>query len=163
MGLTNKRRAFIEEYLRCWNATEAARRAGYANPRVMGSRLTKVDKIKTEIDHRITEKAMSANEVITRLAEQARGDIADSLKIDGNFVMVDMEKMKELGLTHLIKKFKQTKQGIEVEFYDAQAALVHLGKHHGLFNADKIGSEENPIRIDLVVDKALSKAYGVSD
>ena len=48
--------------------------------------------------------------------------------------MVDMAKLKDKGLTHLIKKFKHNpKGGIEVEFYDAQSALVHLGKVHGLF------------------------------
>lgn len=133
MSLTHKRRVFIEEYLRCWNATEAARQAGYAHPGSQGHSLLKIIEIDAEIKQRISEKAMSANEVVTRLAEHARGDIANGLKIDGTFTMVDITKLKELGLTHLIKKFKQTKTGVELEFYDAQAALVHLGKVHGLF------------------------------
>ena len=29
-GLTDKQRAFVSQYLICWNASEAARRAGYS-------------------------------------------------------------------------------------------------------------------------------------
>ncbi len=133
MGLTNKRRVFIEEYLQCWNQTEAARRAGYKTPRRMGSYLMTIQDIQEEVQRRIEEKAMGADEVLARLAEQARSDIDNCLTTDHGIVMVDWEKLKTQGLTHLVKKFKQTKAGIEVEFYDAQSALVHLGKHHKLF------------------------------
>lgn len=133
MPLTNKRRVFIEEYLRCWNATEAATIADYAHPGSQGHRLLNIVEITEEIDRRIDEKAMGADEVLNRLAEQARGDIDECLTVDHGIVMVDWEKLKAKGLTHLVKKFKQTKAGIEVEFYDAQSALVHLGRHHKLF------------------------------
>ncbi len=147
MGLTNKRRVFIEEYLQCWNATEAARRAGYKKPRQMGSRLLSIVDIRQEVDKRIEEKAMSADEVLERLAEHARSDIDDCLTTDHGVVMVDWEKLKAKGLTHLVKKFKQTKTGIEVEFYDAQSALVHLGKHHKLFvdRTEITGADGEPL------------------
>lgn len=35
--LTPKQKAFADEYLKCGNATEAARRAGYKQPHVQGS------------------------------------------------------------------------------------------------------------------------------
>ena len=38
-GLTYKRKVFVEEYLKCWNGAEAARRAGYAYPRREACRL----------------------------------------------------------------------------------------------------------------------------
>ena len=77
MGLTNKRRVFIEEYLKCWNASEAARHADYAHPGSQGHSLLKILEIQEEIERRIEEKAMGADEVLTRLAEQARSDIAN--------------------------------------------------------------------------------------
>lgn len=57
--LTDKQRVFIEEYLRCWNATEAARRAGYKGNNVtLGTvgheNLGKVY-IRQEIDKRLAE------------------------------------------------------------------------------------------------------------
>ena len=67
MALTNKQRVFVEEYLRCWNATEAARRASYAHPNVAGPRLLVNVSIAAEIEHEVSERSMSADEVASRL------------------------------------------------------------------------------------------------
>lgn len=146
MGLTAKQRAFIEEYLSCWNATEAARRLGYKHPNMAGPRLILKDSVKTAIQERISEKAMGADEVLIRLAAMARGDMGDFLDIGSMGFTVDLEKAQEKGLTQLIKKVdlrtetSMNKDGVEtethnmkIELYDAQAALVHLGRRHGLF------------------------------
>lgn len=133
MALTDKRQVFIEEYLATWNATEAARRAGYAFPNVEGSKLLVIPSIREEIDRRITEKVMTANEVLVRLGEQARAEQTQFLTSAG----VDLESLISAGKGHLVKGIKRTQFGDNVEFYDAQAALVHLGKHLGLFT-DKV-------------------------
>jgi phage terminase small subunit len=143
MALSNKQRIFIEEYLRCWNATEAARRAGYSetSARVIGhENLTKPD-ISEEIQRRIDDQAMSANEVLCRLADQARGTIEDYISFNHaphpTFTL-DLDKARQRGVLHLIKKLKYNSDGYpEIELYDVQAALVMLGKHHKLFT-DKI-------------------------
>lgn len=139
MGLTNKRLAFIEEYLQCWNSSEAARRAGYkGRPNTIGSRLlTNVD-IMAEIKRRLAVKSMSADEVLLRLTEHARGDVGDYLNIlPGGQAIINLEKAKQAKKLHLIKKLKVTKTGPEIELYDAQAALVQLGRAHQLFT-DKV-------------------------
>lgn len=141
--LTRKRRAWIEEYLTCWNATEAARRVGYKHPNAQGPRLLLDVSIQEIIEKRIAEKAMSADEVLLRLAEQARGDISEFVKAGGG---IDWEKVGEKG--RLVKSIAHTTgKNSRLELYDAQAALVHLGKHHGLFK-DRIehsGPEGSPI------------------
>jgi hypothetical protein len=134
--VTNKQRVFVEEYLRCWNATEAARRAGYAeqNARFMGAEnLTKLN-IQAEIKARIDEKAMSADEVLLRLADQARATMEDVGEISemGTF-RLDLAKARKNGKLGVIKKLKTVMLGYEIELYDAQAALVHIGKAHRLF------------------------------
>ena len=56
--MRDRQRVFIEEYLKCWNATKAALAAGYSpkTARVIGSEnLTKPD-ILAEIQDRINEK-----------------------------------------------------------------------------------------------------------
>jgi len=132
--LSAKRRVFIEEYIRCgWNATEAARRAGYRYPRQQGQRLLTFVDIQTAINARIAERAMGADEVLDRLAEHARGSMADFLDIRNNWVTLDIDRAKQAGVLHLIKKFRQTREGTEVQLYDAQGALELLGKHLGLF------------------------------
>lgn len=131
--MTRKQRVFIEEYLQCWNATEAAKRAGYSERTSysIGQRLLKNVEIKTEIQRRMDEKAMSADEVLTRLAEQARG-IPNEL-LDPSTGQLDIKKLVESGLGHLIKRDYKNAQGRVIELYDAQHALELLGKYHKLF------------------------------
>lgn len=80
MSLTTKRIKFVEEYLRCWNASEAARRAEYAYPGTEGHRLLQIAEIQEYIKVRLAEVAMSADEVLQRLADKARGDDRDTLR-----------------------------------------------------------------------------------
>lgn len=136
-GLTDKQKVFIEAYLGCWNATEAARRAGYeGNDNTLGSvgweNLQK-PAIADRIKKRLAESAMSADEVLARLAGQARADIADYVVVDlvTGEPKVDLRTVR--GKTHLIKSIQQTAHGVKVELYDAQAALEKIGRAHGLF------------------------------
>lgn len=132
MALTAKQQAFVDEYLKCWNAAEAARLAGYSEhtARSIGhENLTKPD-IAEEIQRRVAERTMTADEVLTRLAEQARNEHGRYIAANGT---VDLPMLIRDGKGHLIKGIKETAHGKTVEFYDAQAALVHIGKHHGLF------------------------------
>src|SRR5690606_12450797 len=73
---------------------------------------------------------MSADEVLVRLAEQARSAHGAYLSETGG---IDMARLLADGKGHLVKGIKQTAYGRNIEFYDAQAALVHIGKHHKLF------------------------------
>lgn len=131
MALSNKQRVFVEEYLTCWNASEAARRAGYRGAAdVIGPRLLGNVGIRAAIEARIAEKAMGADEVLLRLGDQARASFSDFLT-NGD---LDLGKAERNGKLHLIKGYAVSDKGaVRIELYDAQAALVQLGRHHGLF------------------------------
>lgn len=150
MAVTGKQAAFIDEYLRDFNATRAAERAGYKGDNntlaVTGHENLRNPKIAEIVSRRLSESAMSPSEVIMRLAEHARGDIADFLQVSRNgdaelVLMGENDKAR----TRLIKKVTQRKTirtteksqteeiVLSVELHDAQAALVAIGKHHGLF------------------------------
>lgn len=146
MTLSLKHQQFVTEYLECWNATEAYRRvypnANENSARAAGATLLANISISEEMQQRISEKAMTADEVLVRLAQHARGDIDDYLDDDGAF---DLRKARRGKKTGLIKKLKTrttthrrddidyvTKE-VEFELYDAQAALVNLGRGHKLF------------------------------
>lgn len=157
MALSNKQQVFIENYLTCWNATESARRAGYAYPNVEGPKNLVNPSIKAQIQTRLEELKMSANEVLTRLAAHARSNIADYALINDN------QDLSNLGdSAQVIKKFKRkktkTKSGdeyeeLELELYDAQSALEKLGRHHRLF-ADSVelsGPGGKPLEFTEVV------------
>lgn len=143
--LTAKQQLFIDEYLKCYNATQAAKMAGYkGNDNVLG--VTGYDnlrnpKIASAIQRRLQESAMSADEVLARLADMARSNIADFSKVRH---VSDLEEIHDKA--HVAKKFKRTiyrsaygseTETVELELYDAQSALEKIGRHHGLFT-DKI-------------------------
>ncbi len=132
--LTDKQKMFVEAYLETLNATESARRAKYRGNdqtlRAVGHENLTKPHIREEIDRRLKETIMSADEVLLRLGEQARAEYSLFMTPFGG---LDLGELIRAGKGHLIKKIKKTLHGIEVEFYDAQAALVHLGKYHALF------------------------------
>ena len=136
MALTKKQQAFVEHYLREWNATRAAVLAGYSEKtaRSIGSEnLTKPD-IAAAIQARLDELKMSADEVLLRLADQARATMDDF--IDPERGEVDLARAAARGKLHLVKKFSRSTGKVEtvtIELHDAQAALVQLGRHHKLF------------------------------
>lgn len=137
--LTDKQRLFVEEYLKCWNATEAATLAEYAHPNKQGPRLLVNVGIRAAIEERLEVKALEADEVLKGLAEIATGSMADFIQIGMcGGVWLDMLKAEAKQQLHLIKKLK-FKDGLlqSVELYDRQAALVQLGRHHRLF-VDKV-------------------------
>lgn len=152
MALNKKRRVFIEEYLKCWNLTEAARRAGYKHPNVKGSQLVKVSEVADAIQERIAEKCMSADEVLIRLAEQARGDISEFIN---DFGGIDWEAVSQRG--YLIKKISHNKgKNSSIELYDSQSALALIGKHHKLFvdRQEITGKDGTPITIKVIYHDA---------
>lgn len=141
MALELKQQLFVDKYIELgFNATRAAKAAGYSarSARSIGSEnLTKPD-IKAAIEQRLGELTMGRNEVLARLADHARGDMRD-------FIGLSTNQLKKHPNGNLIKKVKrtvttttkdnkvETEEKIEFELYDAQTALVQLGRHHGLF------------------------------
>ena len=140
--------AFINEYLKDFNATQAAIRAGYSAKTAysQGARLLKNVEISEAIRARLDELQMSADEALKRLADIARGDMVDLMDVTSVGWSLDMQKAKERGKTGLIKKVKQTtitkigrKQDdddeertfLEVELYSAFDAVKEILKVHG--------------------------------
>lgn len=150
--LSGKQKLFVEYYIQTWNATDAARKAGYsggyATLRVTGSRNLTKDNIRAEINNRLEETIMQSNEVLNRLGDMAKGfDVSDYTELRDTYAInkdgkeylsgvalwLDLVAMKRDGFSHLIKKIKSTGKGIEIEWHDQMAALVHIGKHYQLF------------------------------
>lgn len=131
-GLTDKQRAFVEAYLTCgFNATEAARRAGYSErtAHAIGWENLRKPEIAAAIQQGLSERTMPADEVLARLAEQARGTMDDFLDDAGD---IDLKRARDRGRLHLVKTRGVTKEGGRIELYSAQTALEILAKHHKL-------------------------------
>lgn len=154
MALNAKQQQFINHYLTGFNATQAALSAGYSEKTgySQGARLLKNVEIAEAIAQRLSETAMTADEVLMRLGEQARGDMAHFATVQGADVVIDLTSAMLNGQSRLIKKLTQKRTArtigevlveevyTTIELYDAQAALKLLGEHHGLFN----GTPEAP-------------------
>ncbi len=168
--LTRKELAFIDEYfLTGLRGADAARRLGSKQPRLYAHRMITNDNVKAEIDRRLAEKKLSANEVLARLSDMATSNIADFADIDEPS---DLKRYRHK--THVIKKFKKTttytKSGdklvsIELELYDAQSALVNVGKHHGVFTdklelswRDKLPPDKQPDEVLKQFSELLATA-----
>ena len=79
--LTRKQQVFVEEYLNCWNASEAARRAGYkGDPHSVSSQVLANIGVAAELQARITERGIKAPEVLDKLTAHARSDIGQFFK-----------------------------------------------------------------------------------
>jgi phage terminase small subunit len=67
---------------------------------------------------------------------------------------LNLVEAAKAGKLHLIKSMKDTRWGISVELYDAQAALALLGKHHGLFvdRQEITGKDGIPLKVYVGID-----------
>ena len=131
--LTNKQRAFIEEYFVDFNGVKAAERAGYGGGYftlgAIASENLKKPKIAKRIAARFAAKVMTADEVLSRLSGMARADISEFVTETG---AIDWDAVREQG--YLVKKIAhhKGKQSV-IELHDAQTALQLVGKHLRLF------------------------------
>lgn len=146
--ISPKRRRFVEAYVRTWNATEAARQAGYAHPIRQGSRLLTFVEVKAAVAARIKEIAMETDELLLRYAEQARNEGTKYIRSDGS---VDLAALKADGKMHLVKSTRQDRKGnLIVEFYDSQVALGQLGRALRVF-VDQVDMTQHTVQAEAVI------------
>lgn len=154
--ISNKQKAFINEYLQCWNATKAAIKAGYSEKTAYssGSRLLKKVEVSEAIAIRVKDMVMSGDEALTLLSDQARGTLDDCMDVgEGGKLSLNFAKAKEAGKLHLIKSITPTANGLKVELYSSQRALELIGKAHGLFTDAKIEHEVKPVTITHILKR----------
>lgn len=146
MAALNRRQArFVEAYLQTWNASEAARQSGYKGkrPDQAGHQMLRNSEVAAAVDARMGEIQMGSSEALTRLAQQARSNIATFYHQDGSLNWSEIENQG-----HLVKRIKArttrrtTPNGGEtettetdLELHDGQAALIKIGEHHRLFGS----------------------------
>ena len=155
--LSKKQKLFVEHYLQCWNATQAAKDAGYAekSASVTGYNNIRKPSIAAEIKKRIDEVVMSADEALSLLSDQARASLTDigNVDEDGRFTF-DFAKAKKNGKLHLIKSMTPAAYGTKIELHNAQRALELIGKAYGLFiDKQEVKVDEAKVAIYLPDNK----------
>lgn len=151
-GLTARQRIFVACYIGAcrYNATEAARRAGYRWPQIAGPRLTTDRRVRALLDAHHDRLVMKSTEVLARLSAIASGDLADFLAFDDDGgIRLDLAKAMRADKLGLVKKLKGDAQSFEIELHDSVRALLMLAKYHGLF---KRGALPVPSRTSTLLD-----------
>jgi hypothetical protein len=123
-------------------------KAKYDSARANAATLLANANIAAEVSDRLNALHMSADEALTLLTDQARGDIGQLMDVSTVGFTLDLYNAKEAGLTRLIKRVKQKTTifqaksesqedrevtETEIELYDSQSALINILKIHGKF------------------------------
>jgi phage terminase small subunit len=138
--LTRKQQVFIDEYLKTFNASEAARRAGYSVKTAysIGHELLRKPEVAAAIQERLTEIHMSADEALAILAEHARGDMADLMAIGPMGFSLDLDAARTNGKTKLIKEVEQKVITINGKNEDKEIITTRLKLHDPQAAIEKI-------------------------
>ncbi len=137
LGMSAKQKAFVDYYLTTayFNATKAAKEAGYADPNkpdsaaTVGSVLLRNAKVREYMQERLKADAASPEECIDRVQKRARATMEDV--IDPVTHKISLEYARQTGAIHLIKSVSDTDKGLKIEMYPADAADALLLKVHG--------------------------------
>lgn len=163
--MTDKQKIFCEKYIQCWNATEAARQAGYKGSddtlrAIASENLTKPN-VREYINERMDQVSMSTNEILHRLTEWGRGTVEPFLTHDDFSEALSVNTDEAKKAIGLIKKIKQDetvlkpqlkdsdtvlKRKFEVELHDAKDAVIQLAKIRGMYTEKVEHSGEIGIR-----------------
>jgi phage terminase small subunit len=148
MGLNGRRERFCIEYLKDWNASAAAIRAGYSPDasRQIGSRLLTNDDIKEEIG-RIRDEALGTEKehlkyyVLQNLKKLAGSNITDVVTIEDGVVKTkdteELEPEVKESIESISETVTQAGGTLSVKMHSKVRALELLGRYAGMFD-DKL-------------------------
>ena len=144
MALTDKQERFCKEYVVDLNATRAAIAAGYSEKTARATGSENLTKHDIQLKIQKLQKALSdklevdAEWVLKRLVIQVESNVLDAFSAANGLEGLTLENLKALPneLQMCIKKIKQTRDGIEIQFEDRQKALEMIGRHIGFFEKD---------------------------
>ncbi len=174
-GLTDKQRAFCEEYMIDLNATQAAIRAGYSDQtaKVQGSRLLTKVKVKEKIGRLKEERSkrveINADKVLKELDRIGFADIKDFLSFRTEFTQVGVDKEGNPVFDYApIIKMKDSKDvdgravsevhltdkgTLKFKLHDKIKALQEIGKHLGIPERhEHTGKDGGSIAIEKVME-----------
>lgn len=153
-GISDRQRLFCREYLKDFNATQAATRAGYSkkSARIQGCQLLTNPNIQTELARLATEivkkNDITPDKVVNELARLAFLDPADFFDDDQNLLSIkDMPEharraiagieIDAVKMKNSVGEEKITTRTSKVKITRKEKALELLGRYLKLFEDDK--------------------------
>lgn len=161
--LTDKQKAFVNEYLIDLNATQAAIRAGYSakNADKIGSQLLGKSRVSAEIQNKMAKREkrteITQDRVLKELATIGFFQITDFMKVEkGQLVIKDTSDV-ELENIPAISGIKATQFGLDVRFHDKVKALELIGEHLGMWTGNN-GNADSLARLDEILSEVKNNA-----
>lgn len=151
--LPDRHRAFVVEYCKHYNASEAARKVGYKNAAVMGRKLIdgkhhpKVARAIGAIQKKNLETAiLTKDQIMQELSTLAMRDIIDLCDEEGAFIVDDMRKLPPhirrcVDGVEIDQKFDREGnvigQRVKLKLIAKMQAFDMLSKHLGLYSPEE--------------------------
>lgn len=162
-NLTDKQKAFVNEYLVDLNATQAAIRAGYSKNganRQASLLLSNID-IQAELQKKMKAREkrteITQDRVLKELATIGFFQITDFMKVDkGQLVIKDTSDV-DLENIPAISGIKATQFGLDVRFHDKVKALELIGEHLGMWTGNT-GNADSLARLDEILSEVKNNA-----
>ena len=153
MALSDKQERFCREYVIDLNATRAAIAAGYSERTARQTASENLSKPYIQAKIQELQKAISdklevdAEWVLKHLVNHVESNVLDAFMYAGPGGL-SIEDLKALPreTQMCIKKVKQNKDGIEIQFEDKQKALEMISRHIGFFEKD---NEQSKTKIEF--------------
>lgn len=161
--LTLKQRRFVEEYFKdSSSARAAAARAGYKEHSARGAArsLLKHPVVQEELEelHNIRKNRLGVTEdrILLEMSRIAFADLGNVVTQDehGNLI-INLDSLTS-DQTAALSEISKSRSGTKVKNYDKLAALVHIGKHIGMFR-EKVEVQGKLSLEQLVLDSFKKK------
>lgn len=161
--LTDKQKAFVNEYLIDLNSTQAAIRAGYSkkNADKIGSQLLGKTRVSEEIRKAMAKREkrteITQDRVLKELAIIGFAKVTDYVSVQNGSVLIrntddiDEEKLSA------IAGIKKNQFGIEVKFHDKVKSLELIGEHLGMWNGNN-GNTDALEKLDTILHEVRENA-----
>ena len=174
-NITIKEALWVELYLsNGYNASSAARAAGYKMSNATLVALKSNPKLKCLIAERIKKQCIEADEVLARYKDIAESDMDDFVIIDDEDEFggrISLRRARNRNKLHLVKRLRKKRDGsVELELHDKMHALDQLARHLNLFEKEhmsvgggimqaisELNSEERDARLAKI--KELEKKW----
>lgn len=160
-----KQKAFVDEYMKDFNGTQACIRAGYSpkGARQTGSKLLAHTNINAEVERRKEalrrENSVTVEKIIKQLALIAFTPITSFMTWSGGAVDLKNSDDIPLELHSVIEQIEEsanpTAHNIKLRFSNRMKAIELLGKHFGMFT-DKIEITDDKLK--EVLKRKLGKS-----
>lgn len=138
--LTDKQKAFCQEYIIDFNAAQSAIRAGYSKDtaKQIGARLLSNVYLQGEVNKQLDERTqrveVKQDRIVYELAKLAFADLGNYVSVDSSGVTVkDLDDLDTSLLQEASQSVNKEGVNVKIKMHDKLKALELLGKHLAMY------------------------------